>query len=59
MVFNWFNHLGVQKKMIISNLLIIIVPFVVLITSLSMLWGVIRYTNPVAHRIPTRTRANQ
>ena len=50
MVFNWFNHLGVQKKMIISNLLIIIVPFVVLITSLSMLWGVIRYTNPVAHR---------
>ena len=42
MVFNWFNHLGVQKKMIISNLLIIIVPFVVLITSLSMLWGVIQ-----------------
>ena len=39
MVFNWFNHLGVQKKMIISNLLIIIVPFVVLITSLSMLWA--------------------
>ena len=52
MVFNWFNHLGVQKKMIISNLLIIIVPFVVLITSLSMLWGVIRYTNPVAHSKP-------
>ena len=50
MLFNWFNHLGVQKKMIISNLLIIIVPFVVLITSLAMVWGVIRYTNPVAHR---------
>ena len=43
MLFNWFNHLGVQKKMIISNLLIISVPFVVLITSLAMVWGVIRY----------------
>ena len=26
MLFNWFNSLGVRRKMIISNLLIIIIP---------------------------------
>ena len=36
--------------MIISNLLIIIIPFIVLLTALSIVWGVIRYTNPVNHR---------
>ena len=50
MLFNWFNSLGVQKKMIMSNLLIIIIPFLVLLTALSVVWGIIRYTNPVAHR---------
>ena len=29
MLFNWFNSLGVRRKMIISNLLIIIIPFIV------------------------------
>ena len=50
MLFNWFNSLGVRRKMIISNLLIIIIPFIVLLTALSIVWGVIRYTNPVNHR---------
>lgn len=50
MLFNWFNRLGVQRKMIISNLLIIVIPFIVLFISLSLVWGVIRYTNPVEHR---------
>lgn len=50
MLFNWFNSLGVQKKMIMSNLLIIIIPILVLLTALSVVWGIIRYTNPVAHR---------
>ena len=50
MLFNWFNRLGVQRKMIISNLLIIIIPFIVLLTILSMVWGAIRYTNPINHR---------
>ena len=50
MLFNWFNSLGVRRKMIISNLLIIIIPFIVLLTVLSIVWGVIRYTNPVNHR---------
>lgn len=50
MLFNWFNRLGVQRKMIISNLLIIVIPFIVLFIALSLVWGVIRYTNPVEHR---------
>lgn len=39
MLFNWFNNLGVRRKMIISNLLIIIIPFIVLLTALSIVWG--------------------
>lgn len=40
MLFNWFNRLGVQRKMIISNLLIIVIPFIVLFIALSLVWGV-------------------
>lgn len=50
MRFNWFNQWSVQRKLIISNLLMLVIPFFVLSITLCSIWGILRYTNPVSHR---------
>src|SRR3712207_2939073 len=47
---NWFDRLGVQRKILISNFLMILLPVVFVSILVMGVWGVLRYTNPVEHR---------
>lgn len=47
---NWFDRLGVQRKILISNFLMILLPVVFVSILVMGVWGVLRYTNLVEHR---------
>lgn len=46
----WFNRLSVQRKILISNFLVVLIPIVLSVILVVSVWAMLRFTNPVMHR---------
>lgn len=50
MYLQWFNKLSVQRKILISNFLVVLIPIVLTVILVMSIWAMLRFTNPVMHR---------